>query len=740
MKRTALCLLTLVLCLVCSCALALEDAVIDHSDLYFAMDLEAVGDTLYTLAEKDGAYYIARWETGYDQPVLSGEPINYALNMYLSEAQPADDGSRIVTMLFTDGKRLMSLDPVLGVVFGIDFSDSRLTYTDIAQVEHARSLYFDDLGYTRSLVNAAAVGDTVYWLTAQWDENGTRRSCLDAISLKTGEVTPVPVERVDDFAVMPDGKLVLLIGDQTASGAAPSLAMYDPATTTVAPKGGLWSQSVGHISYDNAHGTVVYLEGSRVMGVRNFMETLQYGYVPVEAVAMTVADGHAAVSSGSVTVIRQLEPGYQPACELTVLNGSYANPDAAAQYGYMHPDAAIYWFDNYSDMFMSDHSYEALVGLVKENQMDAGIVTVSVSGFEQMMKNGYCADLSVYPGLAESVGRMYPPFREAVTSGGSLYGIPLTANSWSWGYDPSTLEAVGLSPEDLPTNLIDLCSFITRWNDDLMDRYPDVALFAYVDDTRGFVLGAMISQYAAWSEATYGMLTFDTPEFRALLAAAEGMSCARIDARAREGAVTRSLLFNDLPCVGYFEWSRSAGDGYAAYLPMSIAQGVQPVEQVYLEVAFIPAGCADADEAAALIAYLLDHSDPAVKATLFMDANEPVRNEDYPALEASSKAYLTELYAKRDASADGDREQYEALIVEQEAFIRNVLPGFAWRVSADDLAFYQQTLAPNMHVMRCSCVTDWTGEAYEACYDLLQRYAYGDLTEDQLIAELVLLQ
>ena len=197
MKRTALCLLTLVLCLICSCALALEDAVIDHSDLYFAMDLETVGDTLYTLAEKDGAYYIARWETGYDQPVLSGEPINYALNMYLSEAQPADDGSRIVTMLFTDGKRLMSLDPVLGVVFGIDFSDSRLTYTDIAQVEHARSLYFDDLEFAvgrdmkdiwpeqHTLVQDARL---VYDVLYQLEQEGRLKSVVRPKPCSSGQV------------------------------------------------------------------------------------------------------------------------------------------------------------------------------------------------------------------------------------------------------------------------------------------------------------------------------------------------------------------------------------------------------------------------------------------------------------------------------------------------------------------------------------------------------------------------
>lgn len=734
MKKTVMYVLAAVLCLMFTGAFALENTVLDHSGEYFAMDLEAVNGTLYMLAEKDGAYYIAAWQEGDARPVLSRTPVNYALSMYLADAQPVDDGSRIVTMLFTDGSRLMSLDPVLGVVFSIDFGGGQLSYTDVAAVQDARSLYFDDMGYTRSLLSAACSGDSLYWLTAQWDENGVRHTSVDVISLTTGEVKQLDARHAEDIAVMPDGRLVLLIGDPDAY--MPSLAVYDPASGTLAPKGDLWSPGVSRICFDPAHNAVLYMEGNRVMGVRNFMETLQYGYVPVEGVAMTVADGCAVVSGGGVTVIRQLQPNYQPAYELTVLGGASANPEAVAQYGCDHPDTAVYWYDNYGDTGYADHSYEAMTALVKEDQMDAGIVTLGVSGFGQMMASGECEDLSAYPELAAAVDRMYPPFRNAVMADGKLYGVPLAAVSWGWGYDPSTLAAIGLEEDDLPTNLIDLCAFITEWNNGLMDRYPDVALFAYVDDTRAFVLGEMISRYAAWCEATYGMLTFDTPEFRALLSAARNMSCDRIDARASDGVFTRCLLFNDMPGVGYFGWTSAAREGYAAYLPMAVAPGLAPVELVSLDVAFIPAGIDDAEAAVEMISFLLEEADPGVKATLFANVTEPVAYADYDEVVAAAGAQLDWLHMARDEATGDERAQYDVLIAEQEAYMRDVMPGLQWLVSADDLEFYRQRVAPHMYVMRRNCVSDWTSGSYEVCYDLLQRFAYGALTEDQLIAEL----
>ena len=214
------------------------------------------------------------------------------------------------------------------------------------------------------------------------------------------------------------------------------------------------------------------------------------------------------------------------------------------------------------------------------------------------------------------------------------------------------------------------------------------------------------------------------------------MSCDRIDARARDGVFTRCLLFNDMPGVGYFGWTSAAQEGYAAYLPMAVAPGFAPVELVSLDVAFIPAGIDDAETAVEMISFLLDEADPGVKATLFADVTEPVAYADYDEVVAAAGAQLDWLHMARDEATGDERAQYDALIAEQEAYMRDVMPGLQWLVSADDLEFYRQRVAPHMHVMRRNCVNDWTSGSYEGCYDLLQRFAYGALTEDQLIAEL----
>ena len=727
MKKMILCLLACLMMM--PAALAQESALLEHGDSFFACDLVVAGNTLYMLAEQDGsAMTIASWQPGQAEPVVADAPINYALYMQLEDALLVDDGSRIVTRLFTDGQRLMSFDPVLGVVFEIRMNQGSIAYHDVATVNDPRVLYWDAYGYAKTLLHAAVSGDTLYWLTAEWDDNGVQQNTIYTVNLGSGAVSQLPIVDAADFEVLPDGRL-LVLKDASA------LAYVDPASGAAVPAGTLGPVEVYDILNAPEAGAVIYLENQRVMGVNGAQTVAQYAYSPVEPIDAAVFGDHIAVTDGTTTVLRALREGYQPAVELTVMSGGYENQTAVRRYNAEHPDTAVYWYQDNSG-YLFDNSYEALLPMLTEQQLDIAVVTVNASGFERLAAEGWCSDLSGYTALADKLNAMHPAFRDAVTLDGKYVAVPLSASSWGWYYDPYLLEQTSLTAEELPTNMVDLCAFVTRWNNELMTQYPDISLFAYVDNTRSYILGAMMEQYSVWCWKQHGRLTFDTPEFRTLLAAVNAMECDRIDrATAENYYYGTGLLGNDFASVGSFEWADAAHYGTASWLPMALTADTARMEPVVMEVAFVSAAC-DAPEAAAdLLASMLDDLPDMMTHTLFADKTEAVPNPYYSVWYDEAIGYLHELEVQR-AAAGSLGGEYDEMIVAQQYYIDNDLPQMAWIITAEDIAFYRENIAPYMGVLRANCISNWLSESYMECYELTERYIRGEITQDQLIREL----
>ncbi len=727
MKRFILCLLACLMMV--PAALAQDNVLLEHGDSFFACDLVVAGDTLYMLAEQDGvAMTIAAWRPGQAEPVVADAPINYALYMQLENALVVDDGSRIVTRLFTDGQRLMSFDPVLGVVFEIRMDQGSITYHDVVVVSDPRVLYWDAYGYAKTLIHAAASGNTLYWLTAEWDDDGVQQNTIYTVNLSSGSVSQLSVTGVTDFDLLPDGRLLVL---QDAS----ALAYVDPATDAAVPAGTFGPVEVYDILHAQAMDAVIYLENQRVMGMNAAHTVTQYAYSPVEPIDAAVFGDCIAVTDGTTTVLRPLREGYQPAVELTAMSGGYENQTAVLRYNAEHPDTAVYWYQDNSG-YLFDNSYDALLPMLAEQQLDIAVVTVNASGFEKLAAEGWCADLSGYTALAEKLDTMHPAFREAVTLNGQYVAVPLSASSWGWYYDPYLLEQTSLTADELPTNLVDLCAFITRWNNELMTQYPDISLFTYVDNTRSFVLGAMMEQYSVWCWKQHGQLTFDTPEFRTLLAAVKAMECDRIDrATAENYYYGTGLLGNDFASVGSFEWADAMHYGTASWLPMALTAGTPRMEPVVLEVAFVSSACEAPEAAADLLASMLNDLSDTLTHTLFADATEAVPNPYYDVWYEEATGYLYQLEAERAAAGDLGSE-YDEMIVAQQYYIDNDLPQMAWIITAEDIAFYQESIAPYMGVLRANCVSNWLSESYMECYALTERYIRDEITQEQLIREL----
>ena len=104
---------------------------------------------------------------------------------------------------------------------------------------------------------------------------------------------------------------------------------------------------------------------------------------------------------------------------------------------------------------------------------------------------------------------------------GKLYAIPVTLYGSTLSYMPSKLEEIGLTEEDMPTTFVELCEFITRWNNEWIDdeNKTNVMPFCTTMSNRSVVFDLMLKAYLDYYDAKGEPLTFDTPEFNAMLTA-----------------------------------------------------------------------------------------------------------------------------------------------------------------------------------------------------------------------------
>lgn len=153
------------------------------------------------------------------------------------------------------------------------------------------------------------------------------------------------------------------------------------------------------------------------------------------------------------------------------------------------------------------------------------------NGFDNLLEKGYCADLSSSQKLMDYVNSLYPALRDEVMKDGKLYAIPVTLYGSTLSYMPSNLEEIGLTEEDMPTTFVELCEFITRWNNEWIDdeNKTNVMPFCTTMSNRSVVFDLMLKAYLDYYDAKGEPLTFDTPEFNAMLTALDSMDASNLD-------------------------------------------------------------------------------------------------------------------------------------------------------------------------------------------------------------------
>lgn len=720
---------------------------------YFYVDyMVTVGDTLYALADTNGGRRLAVWRGDMEEPLLLGQGkdentsalINSSWYSTPEELEGVEgDTAHAIGTIFSDGERLLGINTLTGLVFEINVDGESLSYADVLTLKDTKPFFHQEDGenaYGVSMKSCAVANGVLYFTTNDWGEDGYSIDKLYAADLTSGEVSAKALEHVQRVASYKDGKLLAVIHDQrnawddnTQTYKNPDLAVYDPATDTAEIKAEMSSSNLDGLDYCAALDAVIFTDRSRIMGMKDFAEPRQYGYAPMTYVSQLVVLGESVVLSDyNNTQIRPLDENFKTDEYLTVGGGAWMD-DGARLFASRNPNVPIY----FSDVYGNDVETLSQAMVSGEDSVDVILQNISYSSFETLMEKGYCADLSGYPELVAAVNRMHPAIRDTVMKDGKLYAIPTDMNGWGWFYSPRVLEAVGLTEEDIPTNFVDLCDLVTRWNDEMLDEYPNYSLFDYVSDTKMQLFYWMMDAYLDWCTAQGRDVTFDTPEFRAMMTALEGVYCEDMD-RVFEDEMSsdmyrEGLLVSGYQTVGDFDWM-SGDSEWQRFVPMTLTADTEHAFGVDLNVMFINPRSAHMDSAVQLLLCQLEALDDTRKHVMFTDETEPVPDpyfEERMKNAQESLAAAKEALEKADESEKKDLQEY---VERMEQYAKDT-ENRRYSISQQQIDYYQQNVVPKLFVKRPTFFSGTQDNSSKELSELMSRFREGQIGLDQFIHE-----
>lgn len=762
--------LALALCLTASSALAVDATVMDlrsaddyDADTMYVRDEIGVGDTYYALVEtyrgNSHDCELRYWKAGMDEAeVIAADvlclPYLETMEELKDSAGEGADPEYNISELVTDGERLMGFNHVTGRVFAIDVKDGKAVFEDVATIpglpDALRVRSIDDYSYTVMPQHAAVANGYLLLNLQYWDEPAQKNvQKVLSCSFADGSIKEASVPFCQAMCAYKDGKVVMLSRDPEkdfdydAHRYNPfDIYVYDPATD----KGEIVGQFIcennyepDFLVYSSALDALIYNDQSKIMGLFQWKESRQVGYLPTTYVQAAAALGDTLVSRYERYV-----------CARTI-TGDFKNDEYLNFMGY-DSEGMMAFADQYPQVpvYQMSSDFNDLAGL--NQQMSAGanapdVVDISYSSvsLDRLISKGYCADLSGYPEIKTFVDSLYEPFRQAVTGpNGEIYAVPYSAVSWrGYSINKKIMDEMGLTMDEMPTNLVELCAFITRWNDEFVEEFINYGPIS-TSNYKEAMFNLVYREYIAYCNFTGQPLKFDTPVFREAVAAVEAMRTDELqDALKRKADPEQSdykqgLFSTENMLVGNFSelYTEPSEFSNFIFVPMTLTGDTPYVIETEVRYYIMNPKSQHKDLAAALLNCLIernmggDEGDSYAAYTLMATRTDPLPNPYFEEMKEQELKTLADLeQAVADASEE-DKADMQAALDTEKAWWEEYQRTREYYISAEAIRDHQEKLIPNVYVAE-----PMSGQMEEQLRQLIARYRDGNITIDQFIRE-----
>ncbi len=717
-------------------ASAMAEKLMSVSEDRFAnvRSLVTVGDTLYILSNSGATAALHRWQNGMTKAEAIAENLCYADFYYSTEDAAAAMAERgltgdpryAVSLIFTDGSKLYGYNKLEKMIFTIEETADGLKYADVA------TLPLDRLGSYSTPQMLIRSGKWLLWMDT--DANTRNRSNrLLAFDLEMGTVKQAILPNLVAALGYRDGKILTICDpqDQRKKDGLCEVSAYDPETDAVDLLGYLPDTvTANSVDYHAGMDRIVYRELTRVMGWSPEKGETQLGFVPLTYTREIAAVGESLVTwNNDALQTATLSENYSAAHSLILMDMSAG--EAVTAFYENHPDVPYYFTNNGS---VSESYDDALT--VGEGAPDVISFTYSACDYPALADGNYLLDLSGNEEIKAYVDALYPLYRDVVTQDGTIYGVPVFASGYDgWFINKAVMQDMGLTAEDIPTSLTELCAFATRWNEEFAEKYPHYTLLNNTENYRKRLLEAILERWYAVCTLEGKPLNAADPVLQEALAALDAAELDKLDASLKQtnpevSEYKQALIWTGVKVVGnwgtYMEESSDR-----IFIPLTLTEDTPFTAAVQkLTILSVNADTEEPELAAEMLAEHLACLDPAQQSILRTDRTEPFMTDYNASLLALDRKQIAALEERLEESVD--REAIEARIAESKAELAEK-ERTLYTVSPSAIENYVKVIQPGAFLsVPNAVVSPYTELMHLAIWD----YAEGRTTIEQFIETL----
>ena len=670
------------------------------------------------------------------------------------------DAAHCFSMLVTDGEQIYGINHLTGGIFTISGDNGKPVYTDVATMQDTKFFIQEEEDYSYAMLpdTVAASGDTVLMLLTTWNDEG-RVANLYAVSLKDGSVRKANVENVRNFCAYKNGKFLLIVSpkkedwDENGNRIPQMALVYDPATdstTTLSSGIGIEADlSYQQLVYSEPLDALLYCSSTQVMGTTNFQKATLYAYLPTEGYRVaTVGDTVVAADYSSGIFARTLTENYQPNHVIHLSGTSVWG--GIRDYAVDYPEVAVVGDSDIDSASAEEVARAFASGDDAPDVMDSYVNSYTSRdaagglAIERLNQKGYCKDLSVYPAVKEFVESLNPVFRDFVTdANGKIFALPVSVSGvYAFTINPTVFEEMGLTMDDIPTNFIDLCAFVTRWNDEFVEDYPNYAPLDSTEKYKDRMFRLALREWKGYCQATGQDLHFDDPIFREMVAAVDAMRCDRIEESNKhtsdeESDYKQPLIFTGTWMLNaYYDGDVTFGaDKTPKLIQMTLTKdtGFYLGQGLEMELMFVNPRTTDSDEIGTMLEYVIKNISDANKVEMVAGWTTPIENPWYEEERKQDEADLAMYQQMYDEAPEEEKADYKQMLDDWKTYMEQSAESNRYTVSPAYIQRYQEVILPALYIGKPT-VLDSTDNT-SGLRTLVQRYIDGQITIDQFIRE-----
>lgn len=701
---------------VCSVTRAMGGAVVlAYDDNYDSLSLYFWQDGMTEMRKLGGGFY---WVMNSDTMETAQESCEYAMSRVPNYQMP--DLPHAISNLASDGETLYALNRMTGLIFRIFETEDGLQVEDVCTMANTSCLNvtYRDLGtdktytYSATLTNLYVCGSVLAIGVMQ--ENGIKLVLVDLTDGSIREIADESLEAVHEWA---NGELLLwrLEGSHneiSRRSGTYTLTRCNAATgeETTLSTGVPYAKYSDVGAYDPYSGSYYAVRTRQIVRTTDFVQEEPVTTFPQAGMSIAVTKDSIVGVNLSTIYVRSKENGSMTVLNIQSSNG--ASNAALKHFTEEHPEVIL----AQESLDKRDMTAASLVERMSASTDAPDILRLGLTPdtpeadgawpLDVLMDKGWCMDLSVYPEVADYVSRLNGIYRDAVVRDGKIYALPI--NAWSYnGYfiSRNVLDKLGLQESDVPTNLIDLCAFITKWNDNVTGAYAAYAPLDETEDYHARMFDLMVRDWIGYCQAENIPLRFDHPVFREMMAALENMRTDKIEEANQQvnediSDYRECLIWTNAMTVGNFA-NYADTFGSRIFLPMALTPDTDAHYGIgYMTVLAVNPRTANADLVGKLLSQVIADQDATAQCVLLADYDEPVEDSYYSTWVNSYEETLADLRKQQENAPIWKQQVIQERINEKEASLQLLSVRERWTIAPKTIELYQQTILPMSYLRR----------------------------------------